>query len=144
MKYYQKHSMVTAERTTVGGTADTAWGPIAYEPRDWLVTSGDETYPVKDEVFAATYSVAPSPPYLDFSRALAQLRSGKRIARLGWNGRDMWLCVVYNWTVAADMESTVDGLFPLPWIGMRTANEEFGPWLASQTDLLAADWTVLA
>jgi len=28
-----------------------------------------------------------------------------------------------------------------PWIGMKTADDGFVPWLASQTDLLAEDWT---
>ncbi len=28
----------------------------------------------------------------------------------------------------------------LPWIGMKTADGGFVPWLASQTDLLAEDW----
>lgn len=28
----------------------------------------------------------------------------------------------------------------LPWIGMKTADNGFVPWLASQTDILAHDW----
>lgn len=32
----------------------------------------------------------------------------------------------------------------LPWIGMKTADDGFVPWLASQTDLLAEDWVLLA
>jgi hypothetical protein len=32
----------------------------------------------------------------------------------------------------------------LPWIGMHTADNCFVPWLASQTDLLANDWNVVA
>ena len=31
----------------------------------------------------------------------------------------------------------------LPWIGMKTADDKFVPWLASQTDILAEDWEVL-
>lgn len=30
-----------------------------------------------------------------------------------------------------------------PWIGIKTANDIFVPWVASQTDLLAEDWTVI-
>ena len=31
----------------------------------------------------------------------------------------------------------------LPWIGMKTADNKFVPWLASQTDVLAEDWCVV-
>ena len=31
----------------------------------------------------------------------------------------------------------------LPWIGMKTADDTFVPWLASQTDMLAEDWEVV-
>lgn len=31
----------------------------------------------------------------------------------------------------------------LPWIGMKTADNKFVPWLASQTDVLAEDWMIL-
>ena len=30
----------------------------------------------------------------------------------------------------------------LPWIGMKTVQDSFVPWLASQTDLLAEDWEI--
>lgn len=30
-----------------------------------------------------------------------------------------------------------------PWIGMKTADDGFVPWLASQTDLLAEDWEIV-
>lgn len=30
-----------------------------------------------------------------------------------------------------------------PWIGMKTADDCFVPWLASQTDLLAEDWEIV-
>ena len=29
------------------------------------------------------------------------------------------------------------------WIGMKTADGKFVPWLASQTDILAEDWVIL-
>ena len=31
----------------------------------------------------------------------------------------------------------------LPWIGMKTADDKFCPWLASQTDMLADDWEIV-
>lgn len=35
------------------------------------------------------------------------------------------------------------GATALPWIGMKTADNKFVPWLASQTDMLAEDWAVI-
>jgi hypothetical protein len=31
----------------------------------------------------------------------------------------------------------------LPWIGMKTADNKFVPWLASQTDVLSEDWQII-
>lgn len=31
----------------------------------------------------------------------------------------------------------------LPWVGMKTADNKFVPWLASQTDLLSDDWMIV-
>jgi hypothetical protein len=79
---------------------------------------------------------------MDFSLALNHLRAGARIAREGWNGKNMWLTFIdsgdYNVTKPAAL-----GLFKCPWIGMKTADGKFVPWLASQTDILAEDWTTV-
>lgn len=34
-------------------------------------------------------------------------------------------------------------IIPLPYVFMRTAQNDFVPWLCSQTDLLANDWEVV-
>jgi hypothetical protein len=79
----------------------------------------------------------------DFGWALYRLRSGERVRRSGWNGKGMWLILVAvnDWSVS---EAFVDGEPHelLPWIGMKTADEKFVPWLASQTDMLAEDWEI--
>lgn len=76
---------------------------------------------------------------MDFGEALFALKQGRRVARKGWNGKGMWLKLVTNYSVTHNLEP--NKILPLlPWIGMRTATEEFVPWLASQTDLLAEDW----
>lgn len=80
----------------------------------------------------------------DFGWALVQLREGKRVARAGWNGKGMWLVLVEGTAWRANVR-TLDELghvrfATLPWIGMKTANNGFVPWLASQTDMLAGDW----
>lgn len=76
---------------------------------------------------------------MSFGEALESLKNGKKVARQGWNGKGMWLTLVpacnYN---PSDTHSL--GLVKLPWIGMKTADKKFVPWLASQTDVLAEDW----
>lgn len=79
---------------------------------------------------------------LNFGQALAYLKRGACISRAGWNGKGMWLMLITNWTVAVSYAERVEGLFPAPFIGMRTADRNFVPWLASQTDILAEDWVV--
>jgi hypothetical protein len=32
---------------------------------------------------------------------------------------------------------------PIPWVGMKTADNKFVPWLASQTDILSEDWQII-
>ncbi|MBW2672251.1 MAG: DUF2829 domain-containing protein [Deltaproteobacteria bacterium] len=67
----------------------------------------------------------------DIGWAVKQLRDGKRVTRSGWNGKRMWLrlCAPND---ATDMS--------LPYVYMKTAQDDLVPWLCSQTDLLADDW----
>jgi hypothetical protein len=84
-----------------------------------------------------------------FGWALSVLKSfpGARVARKGWNGKGMWLALVKP-GLGAPMcfvdESDGGLLRALPWIGMRTADGCFVPWLASQTDMLVEDWVEVA
>ncbi len=66
---------------------------------------------------------------MDFSEALQALKQGSRAARTGWNGKGMWIEVSTNPTPMT-----------LPYLFMKTADGQFVPWLASQTDILADDW----
>jgi hypothetical protein len=91
---------------------------------------------------------------MDFSAALLQLKAGARIARSGWNGAGMWLAYspghlncpadalwsAQNRTLAEALGGSVR---VDPYITMKTAQDSIVPWLASQTDLLASDWTVV-
>jgi hypothetical protein len=75
---------------------------------------------------------------LTFSQALEYLKQGKRVARDGWNGKGMWLKLVDH-----KVRYFTDAYHGLPWIGIKTADNSFVPWAASQTDLLAEDWRVV-
>lgn len=78
---------------------------------------------------------------MSFGHAIAALKAGERVARAGWNGKGMWLVLIpqSHWETTRGLEN-LDGL---PWIGMKTVGDKFVPWLASQTDMLADDWTIV-
>lgn len=76
----------------------------------------------------------------DFGAAIVLLKSRRRVARAGWNGKGMWLLQINDYTIGATKELVEDVPELLPWIGMKTADKKFVPWLASQTDILAEDW----
>lgn len=69
----------------------------------------------------------------DFGWALAALRDGKRVAREGWNGRGMWVALQ-----VPDEHSKMRR----PYLFMRPVDGDLVPWVASQSDLLATDWTL--
>lgn len=66
--------------------------------------------------------------------AVKQLHNGSRVARSGWNGKNMYLELQ-----VPDMNSKMT----LPYVYMRTAQGDLVPWLCSQTDLLATDWELV-
>lgn len=81
----------------------------------------------------------------DIGYAIRALKEGKRVTRPGWNGKGMWLMLVEgdDYSIMPEQWLGRETDRFLPWIGMRTADRGFVPWLASQTDLLAEDWVVL-
>lgn len=89
---------------------------------------------------------------LSFSAALEALKSGKKVARSGWNGKGMFLYSVpeNKYPAARNTLNTLDGLFEdnmVPYgayIAMKTAQNNVVPWLASQTDMLAEDWIIIS
>ena len=70
----------------------------------------------------------------DFGWALNMLKIGRKVARDGWNGRGMFLEL---------QRPDAHSKMTLPYIYMRTVQGDLVPWLASQTDMLADDWTVV-
>lgn len=87
---------------------------------------------------------------MDFGQALERLKDGQRVARLGWNGRGMFLFLVQGSKFQVNRPPLL-GIYPngteityQSHIDIRTADGSIVPWIASQTDLLAEDWLVLA
>lgn len=71
---------------------------------------------------------------MGFGEALFYLRCGHRVRRRGWNGAGMWVHLQ-----CPDFGSKMD----LPYLYLRTAQGNFVPWIASQTDLLSCDWELV-
>ncbi len=95
------------------------------------------------DVFNAAYRSAEGVTQkLTFGDALYFLKQGKRVARANWNGKGMWLEIHLEQGFEA---VTAEGsAYPiLDWVGMKTADNKFVPWLCSQTDMLSCDWRVL-
>jgi hypothetical protein len=88
----------------------------------------------------------------DFGEALEALRAGKRVQRAGWNGKGMWLALQPGYPEGVPANATsakalhvAEGEMVriLPYIAMKTVDGGFVPWLASQTDVLAQDWSAV-
>ena len=81
---------------------------------------------------------------MTFGLAIEALKKDQRVARAGWNGKGMWL--EYIEPKYYDIFSfTEANNYPLlPFIAMKTADNKFVPWVASQTDILAEDWKVVS
>lgn len=159
-------------------------GEIGYEA--YAQSTGGKTFDGRDmptfaEVFASKPHVAKAwedaaiaqvlhatGAYVDgtrmtFGSALALLKCGKRVARVGWNGKGMWIALTPSRLIPTDdarhvpeyigatclagslNNDAANAFVSLsPHIDMKAADGTLVVgWLASQTDMLAEDWTVL-
>jgi len=92
---------------------------------------------------------------MSFGGAIAALKNGLKVARKGWNGKGMWLCLITggkNVTLRDDSpyarHTGMESCEILSHIDMFTVNAEgrramLPGWLASQTDMLSEDWSVV-
>lgn len=96
---------------------------------------------------------------MNFGDALHALKNGQKVARVGWNGKGMWLYLVpansypaqtdvakeYWGGKAGNSDETPAPAVPYSaYIAMKTANDYVTPWVASQTDILSSDWELVA
>lgn len=86
---------------------------------------------------------------MSFGLAVEALKLGKKVARAGWNGKGMFLFLVPGSTFKVNRPPLM-GIYPegteinyCPHIDMKTADDKVVPWLASQTDVLAEDWSIV-
>lgn len=97
---------------------------------------------------------------MNFGKAIEALKEGHMVARSGWNGKGMFLYYVPANSYPAQTDiakaywkdkqpprgDNVASAVMVPYgayIAMKTAQENVVPWLASQTDVLAEDWSIV-
>jgi hypothetical protein len=87
---------------------------------------------------------------VSFSAALDHLKNGGRAARAGWNGKGMFVFLVPG-SVFKVSRPPLLGIYKEgeeiryhAHIDIKTADGMVVPWLSSQTDMLAEDWTLLS
>lgn len=147
MKKYIGVKMIEAKPMNLGGyNKYRGWKiPANEDParEGWLVRyeDGYESWSPK-EVFEAAYRRIDN---MTFGLALEALKLGKKVCRAGWNGKGMFLLYVPSekYGIISKIGLGIDKGNLLPWIGMKTADNKFVPWLASQTDMLSEDWQVI-
>ena len=104
---------------------------------------GYESWSPKD-VFEAAYRETSG---MSFGLAIEAAKMGKKIARAGWNGKNQYVELGYDFAYTAPGDIPVRpvqhldiGSKALVFVGTR--GRQVG-WLASQADMLADDWKIV-
>ena len=94
---------------------------------------------------------------LTFGQAIEAMKQGQKVARRGWNGKGMWLCIplvdgpkeipatgILGKPNAEYAEQNGGTVKVMPYITMKAADGTIVMgWLASQIDMLADDWVIV-
>ena len=86
---------------------------------------------------------------MSFGLAVEALKQGLKVTREGWNGKGMFLYLVDAdyypvKTAAAKSFFGENSLVPYrAYIAMKTVANDVVPWVASQSDILANDWSIV-
>lgn len=87
---------------------------------------------------------------ISFGHALYLLKKGYKVARQGWNGKNMFIYIQKGTTITKDMARNevlkeIDGDIAInSHIDMKTAdNKIMIGWSANQLDMLSNDWVIV-
>jgi hypothetical protein len=89
---------------------------------------------------------------LSFSAALQAAKDGKKVARIGWNGANMYAVIMpgYPDGIAVNEATAVAHKVPAghimkfrPYWALWTAQQDVASWAPSGSDTLAEDWCIL-
>jgi len=80
---------------------------------------------------------------MNFGQALEDLKIGAKVARMGWNGKGIFI----ELQVPDEHSKMTSPYIFIDTTGLQTENPDAPksrvPWLASQTDMLAEDWVIV-
>lgn len=82
---------------------------------------------------------------MNFGKAIEEMKSGKKVARQGWNGKNQHIELATNISYKnadgdiVNCEHDAIGNKAIAFVG--TSGVQMG-WLASQADMLAEDWQI--
>ncbi len=86
---------------------------------------------------------------MTFSKALEEIKSGKKVSRGGWNDLSTFIFLVPGSTFKVNRAPLL-GIYPEgtevnyhAHIDMKTTDGMIVPWLCSQTDMLQEDWEIV-
>lgn len=88
----------------------------------------------------------------DFGDALAFLKKGMKVAREGWNGKDMFAVyqkgypegIPCNKQTAEAFGYEEGHIFKVrPYLQLKTAQGDHAMWTPSTSDILAEDWYIV-
>lgn len=160
MKYIRMHK-VEAEQMTHGdfmkamGKTDEAMSEQDSKAEGYLVVYPDG---YKSWCPKAQFEAAGRPcDGMTFGMAIEAMKRGKKVARKGWNGKGMWICVplcdgpkeipstgVWGKPNAEYAEQNGGTVKVMPYVTMKTSDGSIVMgWLASQTDMLSEDWVIV-
>lgn len=83
---------------------------------------------------------------MDFGEAIRNAKQGKKIRRAGWNGKNQHVELATNISYrnadgeVVNCDHDAIGNMALAFVG--TSGVQMG-WLASQSDMLADDWSIV-
>lgn len=85
--------------------------------------------------------------YFGIGPAINFIKSGKKVARKGWNGKGIFIYYVpsnsYPTTSGVAKEIATDGLVPYKdYIALKTTDGTVSTWSPSCIDALADDWCI--
>jgi len=161
MKPYIGTKIIQAEKMTHTAFLQSVKGDSYNEASEFelgyyvIYKDGYESWSPK-EAFEEAYRLTTG---MNFGLAIEAIKKGCKVARSGWNGKDMWIVLMSGMNLPSfntqGTERKVNDrtakwigrdtpLNSLPYIAMWTADKKWLPgWLASQTDMLSDDWVIV-
>ena len=86
---------------------------------------------------------------MNFGQALEAIKAGRRVARIGWNGKGMFVFLVPGSTFSVSRQPLA-GILGVgacvnyrPHMDLRTADGSIATWAPSNSDALAEDWMLV-